>query len=313
MADIQKLQYNNRTILNPNRNAYIGFIETINNLNITLNGNSTLPMTYSINGTSFTVNDGNLVSRQLSVGDTLSISATSTSGKTFSIKGLEHFNVTSCTWNHKGNGSVLSLTAILLSGSKDTIDIGFDDYRNKSYTANCAWYPSTDTYNCYNYQPGGWITSLSTNCLQSGYWHGDTFVTDVADFTTKTISSNSNGGGYGKSGWTNYRYDSTPRWSASSVFNYDQVLDWSVTYNVHNISCNANSFEMIIWGTHASGGNNRRLTTVTFTKGNTATYTFTGSGANNKGPHLCVEQGSSSTSTRNMSHEGTFVITGTKR
>lgn len=279
-------------------------------LECTFTGDSTIPMTYSVNGDTFTVNNGSSVSRTLQIGDTLTITASSTTGKTFSLKGLDNFNST-VTWNHKGAGSSVSYSGIVTSAG--TAIIGYDNYRDKSYTANCAWYPSTDTYNCYNYQPGGWINSLTTNCLQSGYWTGDTYVTDVADFTSKSISSNSNGGGYGNRGWGDYRIDSTPRWSASSVFNYDQVLGWSVTYNVHNISCNASSFDMIIWGTHANGGNNRRLTTVTFTTGNTATYTFTGSGVNNKGPHLCVEQGSTSTSTRNMSHEGTFVITGVKR
>ena len=309
MSEIQKLQFNGRTILNPNRNAYVGFIEPYTKLNITLNGNSTLPMTYSINGTSFTVNDGNLVSRQLSVGDTLTISATSTSGKTFSIKGLEHFNVTSCTWNHKGNGSVLSLTAQLLSGASDVIAVGFDDYRDKSFTANCEWYGTTNTYNCYDYQPNAWVTSLTTNCLQSGYWKGSTYVTNIADFTTISISSNSNGWGYGSSGWTNYRIDSTQRWSASSIFKYDQVFNWSVNYNVHLISCNASKPSYIIWGT----GSSYRINQGNITTGSTINITATGNGSNNKGPHMCVEIGGGSTSTRNMSHEGTVVITGIKR
>lgn len=57
-------------------------------LTCTFTGDSTIPMTYSVNGDTFTVNTDTSVIRTLNVGDQLTIQASSGSGKTFSLKGL---------------------------------------------------------------------------------------------------------------------------------------------------------------------------------------------------------------------------------
>lgn len=282
-------------------------------LTCTFTGDSTIPMTYSVNGDTFTVNTDTSVIRTLNVGDQLTIQASSGSGKTFSLKGLENLSST-VTWDHKGTGSSVTYSGIVASGGSSTV-IGYDNYRDKEFTATCKWWPSNGT--CYIYQPALYVDTITTNCLKSGNWNGNTYVDDVVDFTNKSTKTGGWNSGYGSSGWT--QYGSQGSWTgyeASSVFNWDQVLGWTATWYPYVISCSPiTNVYTAVYGTYSSGGSNRLCYQgyMNHTIGVTETFgPYTGSGASNKGPVLCYSMGQGSNN-RNVSHEGSCIITGVKR
>ena len=284
-------------------------------LECTFTGDSTIPMTYSVNGDTFTINNGSSVSRTLNVGDTLTITASSTAGKTFSLKGLDNFNST-VTWNHKGEGSSVSYSGIV-TGAGETV-IGYDSYRDKEFTAKCPWFRGGGS-GCNDYQPALYVDELNTNCLSDNNWKGTVYITDVSDFTSVTQKTSNWNWGYGNRGWANYGSQASwTGWDASSVFNWDKVLNWSVTWTANIISCGLTSGYMTIYGTHKNGGTSRVLyssTSYTYPIGQTTNYgPYTGSGSNNKGPVLCFEVGRGSGSSYNpVEHEGYCVITGVKK
>lgn len=304
------LKYNGSILKLPST-AILDYI-TPPTLTCTFTGDSTIPMTYSVNGDTFVVNSDTSVIRTLNVGDQLTIQASSGSGKTFSLKGLENLSST-VTWDHKGTGSSVTYSGIVASGGSTVI--GYDSYRNKEFTANCKWWQSNGT--CYIYQPELYVDTLSTNCLQSGNWNGNNYVNTVSDFTNKSTKTGGWNSGYGRSGWTQYgSQGSWTGYAASSVFNWDQVLGWTATWYPHIISCNpSTNVYTEVYGTYSSGGSNRLCYEGynNYTVGSTVTFgPYTGSGASNKGPVLCFSIGRG-TSNNSVNHEGICTIVGVKR
>lgn len=272
------------------------------------NGNSNIPMTYTINGTSFTVNDGTLHDVTLHTGDTLNITATSQTGKTFSLKGLEFFTVTSCVWNHKSNGSTVNLTATFTGTGTDNKEIGFDLYRDKEYTAYGSWRPATDT-GAYDYQPGSYIDTITTNLLKSGDWCGTDYLTDITDFTDVAMNENSNGGGYGSHGWGDYRIDATPRYQCSKVFAVSKIVSCHAAYHIVHLSGGGTGSTVYVqmWGASSSGGSS---TMGSFSMTRLGTIDVEYDSSSYRTPVLCVEIGGTASSNAPMSHEGTVILTG---
>ena len=313
------LKYNGSILKVNNGHSVIGSVTIVTSLRCTLTGSSTIPVTYVINssGVSETVvvNSDQSVVRELNGGDTITITASCSTGKTFSLKGLSNFSIDSCQWNHKNEGSSVSFTGTV-SSSGET-EIGYDDYRDKEFTAKCEWVPSDG--GAWDYQPGSFVTELSTNCLKSGNWTGDQYVDDIADFTSKSTQTGNWQGGEGGSGWTQYygNYTGT-HYNAGSVFNWDQVLAWSVSYDIEVLNSPTGSMVYVIWGTHKNGGSSRMLrgeTTINnVTAGTKITGTFTGSGASNKGPVNAVEfRNTNWNHGTPVNHHGYCIITGVKR
>lgn len=269
---------------------------------------SNVPVSYTITSSgvtdTFSVTYGSPVSKTVNVGDIITIAASSPSGKTFSLKGLECFAVSSATWNHKNAGSSVALTATYSGGATDNTVIGSDNYRDKSFTAHCIWKGATRS-DCYDYQPGQTIDSITTVMVKDGYWK-DTYTDTVADITTKSMTEQ-NGGGYGASGWTNYRVDPTLGYNASQVFDLSTTVSMSANYYVHNLSAGSSSFRMIIWGKSSSGSSSQMLST-NISRGYTGTYSF--SSNSSRSCLLCVEMGGTSSSLAPMSHEGYVDVVG---
>ena len=313
------LKYNGSILKVNNGQSVIGSVTVVTSLSCTLTGSSTIPMTYVItkSGVSETVvvNSDQSVVRELNGGDTISITASCSTGKTFSLKGLSNFTVNLCQWNHKNEGSSVTFTGTVSSGGEAVI--GYDDYRDKQFTAKCEWVPSDG--GAWDYQPGSFVTELSTNCLKSGNWTGDQYVDDIADFTSKSAQTGNWQGGEGGNGWAQYygNYTGT-HYAGSSVFNWDQVLGWSVYYDIEVLNSPTGTMVYVIWGTHKNGGSNRMLTGETYiynvTAGRKITGTYTGSGSSNKGPVNAVElrNGSWNRGTP-VNHQGYCIITGVKR
>lgn len=311
MPNVYKLQYNGRTILNNAKTGYIGFEPPMPVFAVYyFSGSSSVPMTYKITSggvdDTFTVNNGSTVQKTLRVGDILTITASSGSGKTFSLKGLECFNVSSATWNHKNAGSSVSLVATFLGGGDETV-ISYDNYRDKSFTMHGAWYPATNAAQCYDYQPGVRIETITTVMVKNGHWK-DTYTDDVADISNAS-KTQTTGGGYGANGWSNYSTYSTYTYEAASVFNLGTTNSMSVTYSIHNISCGSSTCKLIIWGRKSGGGSISMKQVTSFSRYSTQTYgPFTSNST--RSPILCVEMGSDSSSMKPMSHEGTCECTG---
>lgn len=313
------LKYNGSILKVNNGQSVIGSVTIVTSLSCTLTGSSTIPVTYVVTKSgvaeTITINNDTPVTRELNAGDTINITCSVGTGKTFSLKGLEGFTVDSCTWNHKGEGSSVSFTGTVSSGGEATI--GTDLYRDKEFTAKCEWVPSDG--GAWDYQPVSFVTELTTNCLKSGNWNGDQYVDDVADFTSKSTQTGNWQFGEGGNGWAQYygNYTGT-HYEGWNVFNWDQVLGWSVSYDIEVLNSPTGSMVYVIWGTHKNGGSSQMLrgeTTINnVTAGTKITGTFTGSGANNKGPVNVVEfRNSNWDHGTPVNHHGYCIITGVKR
>lgn len=319
MADLYKLQYANNTLTYPGWGGYCSFVNEDVNQQFRLIGSTTTPM-------SFTFSDGqtfnNVTGTQdvtVKKGTSVTITAHSPQGKTFSLQGLDNFAISDITWNHKTHtGSYVTANATLTSvGLSDVPSLGLYNERNKQYSARVTWPTATNQAACCDYQPGLFVSAISSNMHANNIDSG-IFTTEISDITSASKQSVGRGG-WGSKGWTNYDGTIDNVYALTNVFGWDKVTTWSAWLTMTNLAGYQNTMYYTAWGNTQAGGNSRKYATGTFTRYSTKTFTFTGNGLNGYGPIYVVENqkgtsyANSQTAYRPCNHSGYYNMTGILR
>lgn len=277
-------------------------------------GDSTLPMTYSINGNSFVVNDGYTI-KNLKIGDVVTIEASSVANKTFSLRGLENFTLNGCTWNHKSSGSIVSANATF-NNLVDTT-IGYDDYRDKRFSAYCSYDMSTSSQICDDYQPGMYVLDISSNCLKDNYYNGTDFATEVS-----CISNAGKSTGY-RQGWSKEEdwgqrgpENQEPRYMVSNVLGWQKVGAWeeNLTVTLTELNSNKSSTRFYAYDTNSAGGSRRIWKSIpSFYPYAPSSWYNTRNGYKGYGPTYVVELGNNSKGYAPLNHSGFMTCSGILR
>lgn len=315
MADLYKIQYANNTLTYPGWNGYLQV--SINDVpqQFRLIGSTTTPV-------SFTFSDGQTFSNvtgtqdvTVKKGTSVTITAQSPQGKTFSLQGLDNFDVSNVTWNHKTHtGSYVTANAELTASNDSIIDIGLDRERDKNFRADCIWPASTNQAACSDYQPGIYVDKLSGNMHPNNVWNGDVYETTIENLTSGSKGSIGRGG-YGSNGWTNYNGTVDNVYPVRNVLYHDDTQYWSAHLTMKNITGYAATVNYVIFA--STNGSQTRLQQSTYTRGTTLELNFTGNGLNGHDTPYCIENYSNNgyqyASRRPCNHSGTMVMTGVFR
>lgn len=315
MADLYKLQYANNTLTYPGWGGFVGYEQAEINQQLRLVGSTTTPM-------SFTFSDGRTFSNvtgtqdvTIKKGTSVTITAHSPQGKTFSLQGLDNFNVSNVTWNHKTHtGSYVTANAELTASNNSIIDIGLDRERDKNFRADCIWPASTNQAACSDYQPGIYVDKLSGNMHPNNVWKGDVYETTIENLTSGAKGSVDRAG-YGTNGWTNYNESVDNVYPVRNVLYNDDTQFWSAHLTMKNITGYAATVNYVIFA--STNGSQTRLKQSTYTRGTTLELNFTGNGLNGHDTPYCIEnysnKGYQYASRRPCNHSGTMVMTGVFR
>lgn len=254
-------------------------------------GDSTLPMTYSINGNSFVVNDGYTI-KNLKIGDVVTIEASSVANKTFSLRGLDNFTLNGCTWNHKSSGSIVSANATLNSLVDTTI--GYDDYRDKRFSAYCSFDMCTSSQIADDYQPGLYVVEISSNCLKDNYYNGVDFATDVSCISNANKSTGYRTGWSQENGWAQYGPENqTPQYMVNNVLGYSKVGLWEeqMTVTLTELKSTQSKIGFYMYDNFSAGGTKRRWKSGYASLNQTSSWHNSKNGYNGYGPTYCSEMG----------------------
>lgn len=311
MSDIYKLQYNSMTLAYPGWNGYVGYELQVPQ-QFRLVGSTATPVTFDFSdGQSYTVTGTQDVT--VNKGTQVTITAHSIRGKTFSLQGLDNFTISNVAWNHKTyTGSYVTADATLTSVNSNIIQLGLSDERDKQYSAYCVWPSSTNQAACNNYQPGVYVSAISSNCHSNGYWH-DNNCTDFEQLTSASKGT-CNRGGNGTKGWTTYDGGVSNVYVVEDVFGWNKIMEMSAHLNMTNITAGGSNVSYIIWGNTSAGGttNQRRYLDGSYSRGGTMTANITKNGLTGAGCIYCIEN-TYNNSTRPVNHKGWYSITANMR
>ena len=300
------LKYNGSILRLPSM-AIVG--DVVPYQSVKLIGSTSTPVYFSLsNGGTYTVTSEQDI--RLYKGDSLTISAHSIQGKTFSLQGLDYCDVSNVTWNHKSyTGSYVTANATLTGTSNSTLYLGLSNERDKQYSAYCVWPSSTNQAACSNYQPGIYVSTISSNCHGNGYWHDN----DCTDFEQLTSASKGTceRGGNGTKGWTTYDGGVSDVYIASDVFGWNKVQHWSAHMNMTNITAAAASPVYLFWGNTSAGNqtNQRMYGSGTYARGSTKTVDIERDGLTGAGCPYCIENQNG----RPVNHYGWYTFTANMR
>ena len=234
------------------------------------------------------------------VGGVITETGSCTAGLTYSLYNLNGMNTTSCTWNHKGNGSTVTAKGTVTGVSDDNmITIGNQAGRNKIISAQCMAKPSNNQANCSDYQPRLYINAISSNCHPNNTLNGNTYDKTVTDFYTGYGTTGEMCWGNGTNGWTNYGTCEKKPMVQDNLCG--KLITWSAGITVKNITAGTSSPTYWIWGYSTSRS---QLNKSTMSRGGTYTNTYTGT-TGTKIPFI-FENGS----TKPMNMSGIMNITG---
>ena len=140
MSEIQKLQFNGRTILNPNRNAYVGFIEPEQIYYVTCSGsNGTVTATpnQGPNGTTVTLSNTPNTNYQF---DSYTLTGAT-------LKNTNQFDINNSDVTVVGNFSLKM---------QQYVNLGSTEYRRAGTSTSTVWYaftgmPSSSSFNYFTY------------------------------------------------------------------------------------------------------------------------------------------------------------------
>jgi hypothetical protein len=317
MSDTYKLQYNGMTLAYPGWNGYVGYEPQLSQ-QIRLIGSTTTPVTFNFSdGQSYTVTGTQDIA--ITKGTTVTITAHSPLGKTFSLQGLDKFNISNITWNHKTyTGSFVTANATLDSiVNNDIPSLGLYNERNKQFSACVTWPISTNQEACCDYQPGLFVSAISSNMHSNNIASGE-FTTEISDITSASVGR-CNRGGWGSKGWTQYDGGIDNVYNLTNVFGWDKVTTWSAWLTMTNLAGYQDTMYYTAWGNTQAGGESRKYALGTFPRYSTKTFTFTGNGLNGRGPIYVVENqkgtsyASNVTAYRPCNHSGYYNMTGILR
>lgn len=319
MSEIYKIQYDGMTLTYPGWNGYIGYEQQLPQ-QIRLIGSTTTPVTFNFSdGQNYTVTGTQDI--MVNKGTTVTITAHSPRGKTFSLQGLDKFDISDITWNHKTyTGSFVTANATLSAVDNNNIQsLGLYNERNKQFSACVTWPTSTNQAACCDYQPGLFVSAISSNMHANNIASG-TFTTEISNITSASKGSCGRGG-WGSKGWTNYDGTVDNVYNLTNVFGWDKVTNWSAWLTMTNLAGYQNTMYYTAWGNTQAGGESRKYanSTGTYTRYSTKTLTFTGNGLNGKGPIYRVENqkgtsyASNQTAYRPCNHSGYYNMTGILR
>ena len=312
-----KLTFGNRVVNYHGHEGYVAFgkPEPEPEQQFRLVGSTSTPMY-------FTFSDGqtfsNITGTQdvtIKKGTSVTISANSPQGKTFSLQGLDNFTVSDVTWNHKtSSGSFVTANATFTALNNNQITLGLSNERDKNFRADCIWPPSTNQAACSDYQPGIYVDKLSGNMHPNNVWCGDVYETDIANLTTGSKGSIGRGG-FGSNGWTNYDGTVDNVYPVRNVLMSNQTQYWSAHLTMHNITGYASMMYYTIFA--STNGSQTRLEESTYTRGTTKEMNFTGNGLDGHDTPYVIENyarnGYQYSYKRPCNHSGTMIMTGVFR